>query len=64
MSKHFSLDDLTWRDVGNGWKFASVTLSRGETTDNVVSTKKLIYGPASVEFWQAPDGGIREVVNE
>lgn len=58
---HYKLEQLEWRDLGNGWSEASVTLREGDTATNPASTKGPLYGPAKVTYQKAP-GGIRTIV--
>lgn len=54
----YSYDDLRFRYIGSGWDRATVVLQKDETAWNPVSTKHLIYGPATVTYERGPDGGV------
>jgi hypothetical protein len=62
----YQISKLEWSDLGSGWKQAVVRVERGETADNPTSTKpwKRLLGPSLVTYEQAPDGGIRVLVQD
>jgi hypothetical protein len=63
---HTGYDDLVWGPIDPSdpyWRRATVTLGKADTAWNPASTKHVIYGPASVTYERAPDGGITAYVD-
>lgn len=60
---HIGMDNLDFENTGDGWSRARAILADGDTADNPASTKRLIQGPAGVEYVRAPDGGLNVYVN-
>lgn len=59
---HYSLDQLDWSPIGNGWHEFVLTLASGDSAVNAASTKGNVEGPAKVTYRKAPDGGIEQTV--
>jgi hypothetical protein len=56
---YYALADLDWINLGGtGWRRASIALDKGEGAENPASTKTPIWGPCTITYDQAPDGGI------
>ena len=57
-------DNLNWVPLGEGWYKAEVSLKEGDSAWNPASTKRELYGPATVLYRKAPDGGITVLVKD
>jgi hypothetical protein len=55
--------NLPWKHVGKGWFRATIELAKGDTAWNPASTKRVIYGPCTVQYERGPSGGIDAVVS-
>jgi hypothetical protein len=57
---HFSYPVLDWTqsDTDSGYRRAFLSLYEGDTAWHPGSTKRVIHGPAEIEYLQAPDGGV------
>ena len=58
--KRHDLEFVTWTDMGHGWERGIAHVQKGESASNPCSTKpdSDFYGPATVEYQRAPDGGL------
>jgi hypothetical protein len=58
MSRHWSLAELDWQDIGKGWTRARVELAEGDSAVNPASTKEenVLRGPMVVEYDRSRSG--------
>ena len=63
MATHHELADLTWAQKRYSER-ATVDLQEGDTAPDPSSTRRLIRGPARVEFYRFPDGGLEARVGD